>query len=176
VTANATNTTLEARIKALEDIEAIKQLKARWWFACDQRDIPGMRSCYDESDFLIDFGFIGRFTDMDEFIGVFERLACHPTHIDMHHGLAPEIALSGPDTATGRWRMRFQLLETAQQQVQLMSGYYEDRYIRIGEAWKMRESRYTLLSNLCLGSQDGALAIKEIGSAPGLVTQSEANR
>ena len=164
---------LEARIQTLEDIEAIKQLKARWWFACDQRDIPAMRSCYDEDNFLIDFGFIGRFTDMDAFIDVFRALACHPTHIDMHHGLAPEIHMTGIDTATGRWRMRFQLLETEQQQIQLMSGYYQDRYARVDGEWKMRESRYTLLSNLCLGNQDGLLAIRELGRAPGLVTQAE---
>ncbi|MEK9807487.1 MAG: nuclear transport factor 2 family protein, partial [Halieaceae bacterium] len=55
---------LADRIQRLENIEAIKQLKARWWFACDVRDIEGMRSCYDEANFLIDFGFIGQFTDM----------------------------------------------------------------------------------------------------------------
>ena len=63
------------------------------------------------SNFLIDFGFIGQFTDMDAFIAVFKSLACHPTHVDMHHGTSPEIALTGPDSAVGRWRMRFQLLE-----------------------------------------------------------------
>lgn len=159
------------RIRRLEHIEAIKQLKARWWFACDVRDIDGMRACYDESNFLIDFGFIGQFTDMDAFIAVFKSLACHPTHVDMHHGTSPEIALTGPDSAVGRWRMRFQLLETEKQQVQLMSGYYEDEYVRLGDEWKMRVSKYTLMSNLFLSSQDGLLAIDQIGSAPGLVTE-----
>ena len=90
---------LEQRIDRLEAIEAIKQLTARWWFACDTRDTAGMRACFDESNFEIDFGFIGRFTDMDAFISVFESLACHPTHIDMHHGLAPEINLLSADSA-----------------------------------------------------------------------------
>jgi hypothetical protein len=130
-----------------------------------------MRSCYDEDNFLIDFGFIGEFTDMDAFIGVFKSLACHPTHVDMHHGTAPEIEMSGPDTAKGRWRMRFQLLETEQKQVQLMSGYYEDEYARVNGEWKMRVSKYTLMSNLFLSSAEGVVAIEQIGSAPGLVTE-----
>ena len=162
---------LASRVQALEDIESIKRLKARWWFACDTRDIQGMRVCYDENNFLIDFGFIGEFTDMDAFISVFESLACHPTHVDMHHGTAPEIEMTGPDTAKGRWRMRFQLLETEQQQVQLMSGYYEDEYARVDGEWKMRVSRYTLMSNLFLNSDNGVVAIEQIGSAPGLVTE-----
>ena len=130
-----------------------------------------MRSCYDEDNFLIDFGFIGEFTDMDAFIGVFKSLACHPTHVDMHHGTAPEIEMSGPDTAKGRWRMRFKLLETEQKQVQLMSGYYEDEYARVNGEWKMRVSKYTLMSNLFLSSAEGVLAIEQIGRAPGLVTE-----
>ncbi|MAJ26665.1 MAG: hypothetical protein CME52_02350 [Halieaceae bacterium] len=162
---------LASRVQALEDIEAIKRLKARWWFACDTRDLAGMRACYDEDDFLIDFGFIGEFTDMDAFMEVFESLACHPTHVDMHHGTAPEIEMTGPDNATGRWRMRFQLLETENRQVQLMSGYYEDVYARVNGEWKMRVSKYTLMSNLFLSSSDGVLAIEQIGSAPGLVTE-----
>ena len=164
-------TDLALRVQALEDIEAIKRLKAKWWFACDTRDLSGMRSCYDEDNFLIDFGFIGEFTDMDAFIGVFKSLACHPTHVDMHHGTAPEIEMSGPDTAKGRWRMRFQLLETEQKQVQLMSGYYEDEYARVNGEWKMRVSKYTLMSNLFLSSAEGVVAIEQIGSAPGLVTE-----
>ena len=88
----------------------------------------------------------------------------------MHHGMAPEIEMTGTDTASGRWRMRFQLLETEQQQIQLMSGFYEDEYARVGGEWKMRVSKYTLMSNLFLASSDGVVAIEQIGSAPGLVT------
>jgi hypothetical protein len=108
---------------------------------------------------------------MDAFIEVFESLACHPTHVDMHHGTAPEIEMTGPDSAKGRWRMRFQLLETENRQVQLMSGYYEDVYARVNGEWKMRVSKYTLMSNLFLSSSDGVVAIEQIGSVPGLVTE-----
>ena len=67
--------------------------------------------------------------------------------------------------------MRFQLLETEQQQVQLMSGFYEDRYVRLDGDWKMRFSKYTLLSNLQLQGSDAGLGIIQIGAAPGLVSE-----
>ena len=166
---------LEQRIQCLEDIEAIKQLKARWWFSCDIRDTAGMRDCFDEDDFEIDFGFIGRFTDMNAFIEIFESLACHPSHIDMHHGLAPEITILDSQTAQGRWRMRFQLLETELKQVQLMSGFYEDQYVKLGDDWKMRKSKYTLMSNLHLQETVQGLTIGQIGDGPGLVSHKDAS-
>jgi len=52
-----------------------------------------------------------------------------------------------------------------------MSGYYEDVYARVNGEWKMRVSKYTLMSNLFLSSSDGVVAIEQIGSAPGLVTE-----
>jgi hypothetical protein len=52
-----------------------------------------------------------------------------------------------------------------------MSGYYEDEYARVDGEWKMRISRYTLMSNLFLSSAEGVVAIEQIGSAPGLVTE-----
>jgi len=162
---------LRERIQALEDIEAIKQLKARWWFACDERATDDMRACYYVEDFLIDFGFIGQYRDMDAFINVFEELACHPSHIDMHHGMAPEIKITGPDSATGRWRMRFQLLETEKEMVQMMHGYYQDTYIKVDGEWKIKTSKYTIQSNLLLQAQQGNLNLLQMGALPGLVTE-----
>ena len=61
-------------------------------------------------------------------------------------------------------------LRNKQQQIQLMSGFYEDEYARVDGEWKMRVSKYTLMSNLFLSSSDSVVAIEQIGSAPGLVT------
>lgn len=162
--------TLEQRIQAIEDIEAIKQLKARYLFGCDTRDTALMRSCFASENLLIDFGFIGEFTDIDDFLRVFTELACHPTQFDMHHGMAPEIRLTGPNTADGRWRLQFQLLETDKQLVQLMSSYYDDEYVRENGEWKIRYSKSTILSNLCLSADQGTLAVMQIGGAAGLAT------
>ena len=165
--------TLEQRIQQIEDIEAIKKLKAKWWFACDVRDITGMRSCYHEPDFVIDFGFIGTYTDMDKFIATFEELACHPSHIDMHHGMCPEITMTSDNGAEGRWRMRFQLLETDKKMIQMMHGYYDDQYIKLDSGeWKISRSKYTIQSNLLMQvSADNKVELLQMGASPGLVTQ-----
>ena len=163
-------TSLEQRLQALEDIEAIKQLKARYLFGCDTRDVELMRNCFATGEVLIDFGFIGQFTDVEAFLKVFVELACHPTQFDMHHGVAPEIELTDADTARGRWRLQFQLLEAEKNVVQLMSSYYEDEYVREATGWRIRRSRSTIMSNLFLAADAGVLKISQIGSGDGLAS------
>lgn len=162
---------LEARIAQLEDVESIKKLKARYWFACDTRDTQALRACFCRDNLLIDFGFIGQFTDAEAFIKTFESLACHTSQIDMHLGCAPEIEIQNNRLATGRWRMRFQLLDTQKKLVQLMHGFYEDSYEKIGQHWKIRTTRYTIQSNVFINAAQDTLRLLEMGDTPGLVNQ-----
>ena len=164
--------TLEQRIQRLEDLEAIKQLKARYWFACDQRDAAGIRQCFVKDGLLIDFGFIGQFTDLEEFIGLFLQMTDKPSHIDLHHGLAPEIEIIDEHNAEGRWRMQFQLIETETQVAQFMGGYYEDSYRKEDGQWKIKTTVYHLTFNLMM-QKDSADALKlvEMGAMPGLASE-----
>lgn len=163
---------LEQRIQTLEDIEAIKQLKARYWFACDRRDAAGIKDCFANDEILIDFGFIGQFTNIDEFINLFMQMTDKPSHIDLHHGLAPEINIVDSHHASGRWRMQFQLIETETQVAQFMGGYYEDRYRKQNGAWKIATTRYHLTFNLMLQKDaTGALKLIEMGAMPGLASE-----
>ncbi|NND82555.1 MAG: nuclear transport factor 2 family protein [Gammaproteobacteria bacterium] len=165
-------TDLAQRIQRLEDIEAIKKLKARYWFACDRRDADAVKQCFVSDDLLIDFGFIGQFTDIDEFLELFMQMTNKPSHIDLHHGLAPEISIDGDDDASGRWRMQFQLIETETEVAQFMGGYYEDDYRRENGEWKIATTRYHLTFNLMLQKDAvGALKLIEMGAVPGLASE-----
>lgn len=165
-------TTLEQRIQILEDIEAIKQLKARYWFACDQRDAAAIKDTFVNNDLLIDFGFIGQFTDIDEFLELFLSMTDKPSHIDLHHGLAPEISIDSESQASGRWRMQFQLIETETQVAQFMGGYYEDEYRKENGDWKIATTKYNLTFNLML-QKDASDVMKliEMGAVPGLASE-----
>lgn len=163
---------LEHRIQALEDIEAIKQLKARYWFACDQRDVSAIKDCFARHDIFIDFGFIGKFTDLNEFIALFLEMTGKPSHIDLHHGLAPEIKLTDQHSANGRWRMQFQLIETEAQVTQFMGGYYLDSYCKQANEWKIQTTQYNLTFNLMMQKDSiGAMKLIEMGTKPGLATE-----
>ena len=163
---------LEKRIQKLEDIEAIKQLKARYWFACDRRDGVEIKNCFVSDGLLIDFGFIGQFTDINEFLELFLQLTDKPSHIDLHHGLGPEIKIIDETSATGRWRMQFQLIETETQVAQFMGGYYEDSYRKELGEWKIETTKYNLTFNLMMQKDSaGALKLIEMGAVPGLASE-----
>ena len=98
---------IEARITALEKIEAIKALKYRYWRACDGKDPQGFRDCFIASGARIDYGVLGSFDDVAPMVEIFTKVALHTVdgkHVifDMHHGMHPEIELTGDDTATGK--------------------------------------------------------------------------
>ena len=58
--------TLEARIQRLEDIEAIKQLKAKYFHACDQKQLSEIESCFVSGEMLIDYAAVGIFKCREE--------------------------------------------------------------------------------------------------------------
>ena len=163
---------LNDRIQRIEDIESIKQLKARYWFACDQRDPEAIRQCFTQNELLIDFGFIGQFTNLDTFLELFLQMTDKPSHIDLHHGLAPEIEIIDKTTAKGRWRMQFQLIETETQVAQFMGGYYLDEYCKEGDDWKIKSTVYQLTFNLMMQKDSSdVLKLVEMGAMPGLASE-----
>ncbi|RQR29148.1 nuclear transport factor 2 family protein, partial [Burkholderia sp. Bp9131] len=80
---------MEVRVRRLEDADAIRQLKARYFTCCDRKDPQGMRDCFAPGTVHIDYGRIGTFEHRDALVDVFERLGCHPHIVEMHHGVNP---------------------------------------------------------------------------------------
>ena len=103
-----THLTMEQRLRRLESIEAIKQLKHRYLRACDNQDPAAVRGCYAEGDIELDFGRVGSFRSRDELAKTFSNLACQPHIIEMHHAQNPEITLQTALKGS-LWRLAWQL-------------------------------------------------------------------
>lgn len=145
--------TVEERLAALEQIEAIKAVKHRYFRACDAKDPESMRSCFIADGADIDYGPLGDFADADHLAAVFERIALHtvdgqPVILDMHHGLHPEITLTGPGRATGRWTLKFRQLNLIERTERLLTGEYDDDYVLQDGGWKMTRSHFRQLWSL----------------------------
>lgn len=142
--------TPEERLTALEQIEAIKALKHRYFRACDAKDPETFRACFINRGADIHYGPLGGFDDADQIAAVFTRIALHkvdgkPVILDMHHGMHPDIAITGPGTATGRWTLKFRQLNMIERTERLLTGEYDDDYVIEDGAWRMARSHFRQL-------------------------------
>ncbi|MBK6809237.1 MAG: nuclear transport factor 2 family protein [Sandaracinaceae bacterium] len=116
--------TLLRRIERLEDIEAIKKLKAHYWYSCDQKNVEAVRDCFAEGEVLIDYdGPVGLVRHRDALYAVFEKVGCQPNIVEIHHGGPPQIELRDNGRATGIWGLTYHLLDTTAQVLNIIGGY-----------------------------------------------------
>ena len=160
------NPELEARIRALEDAEAIRSLKARYLACCDAKDPVGMRGCFADGPVKIDYGVIGCFETADPLVEVFKQIGCHPHMVEMHHGVNPQIKLLSADHAEGRWGLHYQLINTQDNTLTQLGAYYEDEYRKTAAGWKMSATRCVVTSTLVLKLSAEAVQALVIGRIP----------
>jgi hypothetical protein len=154
--------TLEERVAALEHIEAIKRLKHRYWRACDRKDPATFRACFARRGASVRFAGLGAFDDADDLATVFERIALRRRggrHVvlDMHHGLHPEITLTGEGRAVGLWSMRFRQLDLDQATERVAAIEYDDVYVVEDGRWRIERSHVRELWSLVTPLPEGRI-------------------
>ena len=126
-------------VSDLAEIEAIKQLKARYFRLLDTKQWDVWREVFSD-DFSAEVHGphpVIHFASPDEMVATNRKvLAEAPT---VHHGHTPEIELTGPDTAKGTWAMM--------DRVELGAGFqgyghYHEEYRKRDGRWRI--SRMTL--------------------------------
>lgn len=157
---------LEQRLQALEDLDAIRSLKARYLACCDAKDPVGMRACFADGPVIIDYGAVGQFDNADAVVEVFKQVGCHPHMVEMHHGANPQITLHGDGQAEGRWSLHYQLINTNENTLTQLGAYYEDRYVRTATGWKISATKCVVTSLLVLKLSAEATAALVIGRVP----------
>jgi hypothetical protein len=138
---------LEKRIQRLEDIEAIRVLKASYFHACDRKDTDTIKQCFAEGSITIDYGAIGQFTRREDFLEVYKEMACHPHIVDMHHGQNAQIEWISPDEAQAKWDLYFYQIDTHTRSNTQLAGYYDDRYQKHNGRWVMVYCKFTVTSS-----------------------------
>lgn len=125
-----------------EDIEAIKQLKARYFRNLDTKQWQAFGELFTE-DAIVEASpdpseqYRGR----EEIVRSVSGALGDATTV--HHGHMPEIEITGPDSARGIWAM-FDYVDLPQLVLEGW-GHYHEEYARVGGAWKIRSTRLTRL-------------------------------
>jgi hypothetical protein len=160
-----TDTDLLRRVQALEAIEAIKKLKAHYWYSCDQKQVEAVRDCFYDGEVVIDYdGPVGRVTHRDGLYEVFRDVGCQPHIVEIHHGGPPQITIVDADHATAIWGLTYHLLDTQAQRLNVVGGYYDDEYVRIDGAWKIRSAVFRVVSSTMMGYREGVARMLHAGA------------
>ena len=127
----------------MDDIEAIKQLKARYFRTMDTKDWAGMRQVFAD-DVVMDTSSSGGgvITGADEFLAFLEPMLADV--VTVHHGHMPEIELTSDTTATGIWSMEDMLRWPEGNELHAY-GHYHETYVKIDGRWKIATSTLTRL-------------------------------
>lgn len=139
-------TDLHARIARLEAIEAIRQLKHRYFRACDSKQTDLMREAFVEGPMHIDYGAVGIFQNRDDLVALFTDVGCHPHMIEMHHGQNPEITVLDENRATGVWGLFYYLINTQEQTLTQLGGSYDDEYRCENGDWRISRTVFRVHS------------------------------
>ncbi len=135
-------------LQELIEIEAIKQLKARYQRAVDTKDwelmrsvlAPEARSVYSDGKFSFD--------NREDIIDFLSKGLGSPAIQSMHHAHTPEIELTSETTAKGIWYLEDFVLsehpsESAPHGTVLHgTGIYHDEYVKIDGQWQIARTGY----------------------------------
>ena len=129
-----------------DDIEAIKQLKARYFRMMDLKDWDGLAAVFtDDVEIDMTGEGAGITHSVAEYIP-FLRGAIEPVRT-VHHGHMPEIELTSATTARGIWSMEDKLWWPEGSPIAHMHGYghYHETYEKTSAGWQIKTMRLTRL-------------------------------
>ncbi len=127
----------------MDDIEAIKQLKARYFRLMDTKDWDAMREVFADDVFIDTTDSGGRVVEgADDFMtGLRDLLA---DVLTVHHGHMPEIELTSETTATGVWSMEDMLRWPNGSELHGF-GHYHETYEKADGGWRIKTMTLTRL-------------------------------
>jgi hypothetical protein len=140
------DSSLEQRLRRLEDIEEIKKLKARYCEACDggwgeraSHDCEKIVALFAE-DGVWEGGVYGRREGRDAIREFYQH---NPEVPFAFHLLTNPIIEVDGDQAAGRWHLLISLT-SADQNAVLIGGVFDDQYVRTAEGWRIKRSQFSL--------------------------------
>lgn len=129
-------------VAALLEVEAIKQLKARYFRLMDTKQWEAWGEVFSD-DARLQWGE----SQADSASGRANIVSAVSRAIDSavtcHHGHMPEIELVSEERATGVWAM-YDLVDHPEFRLE-GCGHYSEEYVKVAGEWKIQRSRLTRL-------------------------------
>ena len=132
-----------------DDLEAIRQLKARYFRLMDTKDWDGLAEVFTD-DVVIDMTGEGAGVTRGraEYMPFIRQVIGDV--VTVHHGHMPEITITSPTTATGVWALEDQLWWPEGSPITHMHafGHYHESYEKQDGVWRIKTMTLTRLHRL----------------------------
>jgi hypothetical protein len=127
----------------LEEIDQLKQLKARYFRTMDTKDWKAMREVFAD-DVVMDTTASGGglITGADDFVAFLEETLRDA--VTIHHGHMPEIDVVSPSSARGIWALQDIIIWSDGARMHGY-GHYHETYEKIHGRWQIKSSTLTRL-------------------------------
>ena len=130
---------LEKRIRVLEDIEAIKKLKARYCSVCDDDHNPAEIIKLFAEDGIWEGAGVGAHQGHAAIRALFQGFQ-QRISFSQHNVMNPNIEVHG-DTAKGTWYFLGPFTMRKGNRAMWLAARYEEDYVRVGGEWKFKHLR-----------------------------------
>lgn len=132
---------LEQEVQVLKDIEAIMQLKGRYFRCLDSKLWDELAECFTQDATCSFSGGKYAFKGRDA-IMKFLKEGLRSNRLSMHHGHHPEIQMTGDTTARGVWGLEDYVIFKKTNTGLRGAAFYQDEYVKVGGQWKIRHTGY----------------------------------
>lgn len=129
-------------LEKLEEVEAIKRLKYRYMRSIDQKLWDEMRDCFTPDATTSYSGGKYAFAGIEAIMKFMTESMDRPSFLSSHRVHHPEIEITSESTASGRWALDDYVIDTQHGLTIHGAAFYEDRYVKVGDAWKIQHTGY----------------------------------
>ncbi len=139
---------MEARLQALEDREAIKEVTYKYARCLDNVRWDEIRDCFTTDATTSYTDGAHSFSGIDAIVGFLSRTHTSEQRqsgqVGMHVLVHPEIDLTSAVTARAIWAFTYTKFDAAAQKGRGQSAYYHNRYVKRNGQWKISHIGYKL--------------------------------
>ncbi len=133
---------LEARIRVLEDIEAIDKLKSKYWRCVDKRLVDEIIGCFSENA-TADFGPLGKCEGRKKITDFFRGLPpVGDNKVGIHQGHNMEVDITSDATARGVGQVFTYGIDKAANRSRRTSAFFHDEYVKEKGEWKIANTKH----------------------------------
>ena len=126
----------------LQELEAIKRLKYKYLRCLDQKRWSELAECFTEDATSAYSGGKFSFEGRDAVMEFLESAMGADSFLSSHTVHHPEIEFTTETTATGVWALHDTVIETKANIIIRGAAFYEDEYVKVDGAWKIKSTGY----------------------------------